>query len=118
MSKWRLVVLALLLLAPVLALLGFGSWFLWERKWWFYAWWPLAGCLSLASLLAWRWQRKRRLLSIDYDSLPHWTERDQQAWQLVEARARAGEQVAADQFSDLNFYLQVSQEMALELAQF
>ena len=28
----------------------------------FLAWWPLAGCLALAYLLGWYWQRQRRLL--------------------------------------------------------
>jgi hypothetical protein len=27
---------------------GMGSYALWERHWWFYAWWPLAGCLAAA----------------------------------------------------------------------
>src|SRR5262249_60402487 len=86
--------------------------------WWFYALWPLAGSLSLAHILAWRWQRGRRLFSADFDVQPHWTERDHAAWQLVEARARTGETVNVDSFSDPNFYIQVAQEMALQLAQF
>src|SRR5262249_9082897 len=43
---------------------------------------------------------------------------DRAAWQLVEARAQTGESVNVDNFSDPNFYIQVAQEMALELAQF
>jgi len=118
MSRWRLLVLAALVAAPVLFLIGAGSYLLWDRGWWFWVWWPMSACLALAYFLGWRWQRKFRLLRLDFDAPLHWTDRDRQAWHLVEARAKAGAQLDADKLSSPPFYLQTAQEMSLELARF
>src|SRR5258708_22111705 len=107
MSRWRLLTLALLPLVPVLALMGLGSWFLYERGWWFYAWWPMAACLALSYFLGWRWQRSRRLLNVDFDVDPHWTDRDREAWKLVEARANAANTIAPERFFEADFYLKL-----------
>jgi predicted GTPase len=117
MSKWRIAVLAILFLTPVLVLVGLGSYFLWQQHWGFKAWWPLAGCLILAYLLAWYWQRKQKLLRPhDFAAPMHWTDRDRQAWQLVEARAQAAVRLNPDLLITLQFYADTAQEMALELA--
>jgi predicted GTPase len=118
MSRWRLVVLAALAAAPIVFLIGAGSYLLWERGWWFWLWWPMSACLALAYVLGWRWQKKFRLLRLDFDIPLHWTDRDRQAWHLVEARAKAGAHLDADKLSSAPFYLQTAQEMALELARF
>jgi small GTP-binding protein len=119
MSRWRIVVVAFLLLLPVAALAGVGSYYLWRENLWFWVWWPLAGCLVAGYLLAWFWQRSQKLLR-PVDSIPpvHWTDRDRQAWHLVEARAKAASKLTAEQLSDINFYIATAREMALELARF
>lgn len=117
MSRWRIALLAGLFALPVVVLLGVGSYDLWQRGWWFYAWWPMVGCYGLAYFLAGRWQRDRKLLRIDFDALPHWTDRDKLAWQRVEARAAAGKDIPPDQLGEMTFYVDVAQEMSKELAQ-
>lgn len=115
---WRWVVLVALLIGPLLFLIGAGIYFLWQAGLWFYLWWPLTASFALAFFLAWRWQRRQFLLGLDFTPPMHWTERDRQAWKLVEARANRGEQISPDQLVSYNFYTHIAHQMAQELAQF
>jgi predicted GTPase len=119
MSRWRLVVVAGLLLVPVVVWATFGSYYLWMKGWAFYVWWPLTACMAAGYLLAWNWQRKQRLLKPPGFEVPvHWADRDAQAWKLVEARASAASSLPADQLGDAEHYLKTAREMANELAAF
>jgi predicted GTPase len=119
MSRWRIAVLTVLFALPVVVLLCLGSYFLWQSGWGFYAWWPMGGCLALGYILAWYWHRKQQLLHrIDFTPNMHWTERDRQAWQLVERRAQGIGKVGLTQLGDLQFYVTTAQDMALEMARF
>ncbi len=119
MSRWRIAVLLILFLAPFLFLMGVGGFHLWDRGWSFYAWWPMALCISISFLLAWYWQRKQQLLpKLDFERIPHGTDRDQEAWKIVAEKAKAAEQVPPAKFSEPAFYLQSGQELGLELARF
>src|SRR5262249_36694257 len=106
-----------LILGPFLALGGVGWYYLWSQHLAFYAWWPFAGCLALGYVLAWYWQHKRQLLRPpDFEVPHHWTERDAQAWKLVEARAHAAGSLDPAKLSDMQHYLTVAQDLARELA--
>jgi predicted GTPase len=120
MSRWRVTVLVLLIAAPFVFLAAAGSYFLWTKtEWGFAVWWGMAGCMAIGYLLGWYWQHKRMLLRpVDFGASPHWTDRDRQAWQLVEARAKSAPQLDPDRLSELQFYVDLTQEMALELARF
>jgi predicted GTPase len=118
MTKWRIAILAFLIAAPFLFLIGYGSYTLWLAGWSFWLWWPMTASMALAYILAWQWQRKQKLLKVEFNPELHWTERDKQAWQLVEARARDASKIDSEKFTDLNFYTAVAQEMALELARY
>jgi predicted GTPase len=118
-QRWRLIILGILVAAPLVFLISYGSYELWLHGWSFWAWWPMSACWALAYFLAWRWQRKNRLLRVDFGDSPlHWTDRDLQAWKLVESRAKAGADIPPDKLSTLPFYVETAQEMALELARF
>jgi len=117
-SKWRIAVLATLVLFPVLFLMGAGSVWLWRQSWGVWVWWGLTLALAAAYLLAWHWQRKRKLLPAPEHHPPlHWTPRDREAWRLIEARVSA---VASDASRLLSFrhYVDTAQSMAEELAAF
>jgi uncharacterized protein len=117
MSKWRILVLLVLVAAPVVFLAGLGSYALWEKGWAFLAWWPLSASLALAYFLGLYWHRKRQLLyAPSFQPVEHWTERDRQAWRLVEARALAAAGLDSDKLAEFQFYVDTAQEMALELA--
>jgi predicted GTPase len=119
MSRWRLAAVAFLLLVPFVVLAGFGSWYLWERGLAHILWWPLAACFIAGYFLAWYWQRKRLLLQLpDFEPSLHWTERDQEAWKLVESHSARAAEIDPDRMSDMSFYVDVAKQLAMELARF
>ncbi len=119
MSLWRIVVVAGLIVLPFLALAGVGTYYLWQIGWGFYVWWPIFLSMALGYGLGWYWQHKRVLLRpMTSSALPHWTERDAEAWKVVEARAKASAKFSSDQLSDPQFYVTTGQIMAQELATF
>lgn len=119
MSRWRIALVLALTLAPFLFLSGIGSYYLWTLRWGFFAWWPMALCMGLGYTLGWYWQRKRLLLRpVDFAAPYHWTERDKQAWRLIEDRARSAAALPADKLTSIDHYLTTAQEMAGELAAF
>src|SRR5262245_4391343 len=94
MSKWQIGILLALVAAPVLFLAGTGAWWLWHEGWMPWVWWPMAACLATAYLLGGWWQRRMRLrLSLNFENPAHGTTRDQQAWELVRARAAAVKEI-------------------------
>jgi predicted GTPase len=119
MSRWRIALVIGLTLVPFLFLAGAGSYYLWTLHWGFFAWWPMALCMAAGYTLGWYWQRKRLLLHPpDFTAPKHWTERDKQGWQLVEARARAASSLPADKLTDLRHYQTTAEEMAAEMTRF
>src|SRR5713101_7636185 len=119
MSRWRIILVTFLIAVPLLGLAGTGSYFLWREGLSFHVWWPLAGCMILGYVLAWYWQSKKMLLRpVDFTSPLHWTDRDQEAWILVKARADRAAAVTPDQMAQFQFYVDTAQEMAVELAHF
>ncbi len=118
MQHWRILVLALLFTAPLLLLTGLGVYHLIESGWWSWFWVPLTAFLAGGYYLAWRWQRGQRLLRLDFTAPLHWTDRDREAWKLVEGRAKAAEKLPPDQLSQMQFYVEAGQQLAFELAAF
>jgi predicted GTPase len=119
MSRWRIVVVAVLTLGPFAVLAGIGSYYLWTQHLGIAFWWVMAACLSAGYLLGWYWQHKRRLLRPpSFDPPLFWTDRDKQAWQLVKARAEAATSIDPDKLTDFDFYTRQAQDMAQELAAF
>jgi predicted GTPase len=117
MSRWRLGVLLLLFAIPVLFLAALGGYFLWEQHWGFVAWWPMFACWAAAYILGWYWARKQSLLRPpDFTPSAASTERDRQAWKLVEERAKEASKIPPDNLLEFQFYVSTAQEMALELA--
>lgn len=119
MSRWRVLVVLGLIVAPFLFLTALGSLYLWDRGLAFYVWWPMAACMALGYLLGHHWQRKQRLLRpVDANPPMHWTDRDRQAWRLVEARGKATAKISAERLSSVDFYVDTAKEMANELTGF
>lgn len=116
MTKARLILLAALVALPIVFLIGAGAYHLWHTGWAFWAWWPMGLCLAAAYILMWRWQKQIRLRQADVPPPLHWTDRDRDAWKLVEERVAAGESVPSEKFEDPKYYFDTSQEMAGQLA--
>jgi predicted GTPase len=119
MSRWRIVVVTILVAAPVLIMAGVGSYFLWQRGLGFIFWWPMAACMMLGYVLGWYWQRKKQLLRpVDFTPPLTWTDRDRKGWELVQARAAQAAQLDPAKLSELPIYVDTARELALELARF
>jgi predicted GTPase len=119
MSRWRIALVLGLILVPFIVLAGIGSYQLWIGGWAFIVWLPLALCTGLGYWLAWHWQRKKRLLGApEFEPLPRWTERDREAFKLVEAKAKAGAELPGEKLSELQHYFTTAQDLAKELAAF
>lgn len=119
MSRWRVVLVLLLIGAPFLSLAGVGSYYLWTLHWGFLCWWPLALCMLLGYTLGWYWQRQRLLLHPpDFSAPRHWTEQDKGAWQIVRTYAEAVASLPAEQLWKLDDYVTTAKEMAEELAEY
>ncbi|MFL5245850.1 MAG: GTPase [Gemmataceae bacterium] len=117
MSRWRIALVAGLILIPFLCLAGVGSYYLWSLGFGWLVWTFFAGCLAVGYGLGWYWQHKRQLLHpLSFSPLPQWTLRDREAWKLVEARAQAAAKFDPDRFSDLNLYVDTAREMTQEMA--
>src|SRR5262249_21213311 len=119
-SRWRIVTVLVLLALPIVFWAVMGSYFLFTLPWGWLAWWATFACFATGYITAYYWQRNRLLISPpSFESVPvYWTERDQQAWKLVEARAKAGEKLDPGKFIDLHHYLTEAQDLAVELAAF
>lgn len=118
LSRWRLIVLGFLFAAPFVFLIGYGAFALWQEGGSLWFWWAMLACLGLGYYLTWRWQARRQLLRLDFTPPLHWTDRDRQAWALIEARAKSGAQLPPDQLSQPQTYVSTAQDMALEMARF
>jgi uncharacterized protein len=119
MSRWRVIVVGLLVAVPFSGLAVIGTYYLWITHLGFIAWWPMAACMMLGYFLGWYWQRQQKLLKpVDFTPPVYWTERDHAARKLIEARAQQAGELEPDKLTDVQFYWQTAQDMALELAQF
>jgi predicted GTPase len=121
MSRWRVLTVIALLVTPVLIMAGYGCYAVWKDffPWGGWVWIPMTVSMAVGWILAWYWQRNRTLLRpVSFEPSVRWTERDRQAWKLVEARATAGKDIDADKLIDPKFFLSVAQEMGMELAAF
>jgi len=115
MTRSRLIVLAVLYLAPFAVLVGLGSYHLWSAGY-LWVWWPLLGLVALAYLLAWRWTRGPGPLPDTAGPPPdYWTDRDRTAWEKVEAHARAAETVSLEQIGTAEHYTALALTLASEV---
>jgi hypothetical protein len=119
MSKWQVGILLTLVAAPLLFLAGAGAWWLWREGWMVWVWWPMATCLATAYVVGAWWQRRARSLqSVNFENPVPGTSRDQQAWELIRARALRVKEIEPKRLLEIQFYLDTAQEMALDLARF
>src|SRR5262249_50304263 len=119
MNKWRFALIGFLIAVPVIVWAAAGAYAIWRAGHGFLPGWPLFACASLSYFLAWYWLRKNRLLAPPDQGPPlHWTDRDREAWKLVEVRAEQLGGQERTEFYSLAHYGSLGQEMAVELGRF
>ena len=117
MSKARIGLLVLFFLAPWAFLAGVGSYHLWSSGWIFWAWWPMFASFAMAYFLAWRWTRGRKLLPTTEAPPPnYWTDRDKQAWEKVNAKAKSYSRISTEQLGDPRHYTDLGLDLADQVA--
>lgn len=118
MKWWRWYILLGLFLLPVIILMGLGFYFLWQSGWGLLLGWGLLGCIGLAYFLALRWQKKQKLLQPPMEIPLVWTDRDHQAWKIVEQHTIKVKDFSAEQLVSMKTYQETAETLALELARF
>ena len=118
--RWRSWVLVLLLVGPVLAYVGLGMLWLWERGWVACTVaaviWLLSG--GVFSILAARWTKTARpiLPPLDWESPHLFAPLDRDAWKLVQEEAEKGETLAYDALLGSDTYIETGRGLFRRLA--
>ncbi len=118
--RWRSWVLVLLLVGPVLAYVGLGMLWLWERGWVACTVaaviWLLTG--GIFSILAARWTKTARPLlpPLDWDSPQLFSPLDRDAWKLVQEEAEKGETLSFDVLLGSDVYIDTGRQLFRRLA--
>jgi hypothetical protein len=127
---WRIGLILALYAVPVLVFMGFGLFYLnlelgRERPWlpWV-SWGGMFTCFLVAALLGVYFTRKGSnaiFASPTYDDpLNYWTDRDKEAWKMVEAHAATLKPIALDDLNNpsaLMPYTREAEALALKIAQ-
>jgi predicted GTPase len=114
MTRFRLILLALLFLAPFVFLIALGSYHLWTTGY-LWVWWPLLALFAFTYFLAWRWTLRNVLPDTAQPPPGYWTERDRIAWEKVDERAKAFGKVTLDEITTAKHYTDLAIELAAEV---
>lgn len=126
LKNWRMWVLVVLLVGPIVAYVCIGSYWLAMlpaplgiKGGWFY----LATTIWFGSgvafaVLANRWTKSKRALlpPLDWEAPHTFVPRDLEAWKIVEREAGLGEAVSMDELTGLDIYTDTGRRLATELA--
>jgi len=118
--QWRMWVLALLLVGPVLAYLGLGLLWLWERGWVVATGaavvWVAAGVVF--AVLAARWTKAANPIMppLDWDSPQTFSPLDREAWKLVQEEADRGENLPYETLLGGDVYIETGRRLLNRLA--
>lgn len=116
MPRWRLILIAMLMLLPVLSLVGIGLWMAWQSSHWAWLAWLIPVSWGGAWLLLRRAQRTSLPLP-EIGSRVHWTPQDQAAAEIITAEQSRVNEATSAQLIDPEFYRQVTIDLATKLAQ-
>ena len=129
-ARWKIALLIGLYALPIVALTGFGVWYLnvvvGGEHWWvpWATWGGMIACWLGAVLVGAYLTRsgsRAILANPSYDDpLNYWTDRDTAAWKIVEEHAKGLKPPRLDQLNDPNAftpYSKEAQELALKVAQ-
>lgn len=120
LKQWRYWLLFLLLVGPILAYMGLGMLWLWERGWLILGVattiWVTAGVLF--SILAARWTKTGHpvMPPLDWESPDTFSPMDRDAWKIVQEAADEGEAYSFDALLEMDTYIHSGRELFKKLA--
>lgn len=120
--KLKVAVVGSLAFAPVIFLCGVGMYHLYDTGWSYIAYWPMILCFLGSYICAWYWTRRPRTPAEavpDTGERPadYWTDRDREAWKLVESHAVGAGRLSQDEMLDLQRAAKDAEELALKVSQ-
>ncbi len=115
MPRWRLILIAVLVLLPFVLLVGIGLWMAVQSGHWLWLSWMMPVSWGAAWLFL-RSSRQQELPLPEIGSRIHWTPQDQAAAAIITAeQSRVGE-ASAEQLINPEFYQQLTIDLATKLA--
>lgn len=116
--NWRSWVLLVLLVGPVLAYIGFGTLWLYDKGWLLIGGliWVFTGIVFGFLAARWTKSRKELLPPIDWDAPRTFTKIDRDAWALVEAEAERSETASLAGLVEFDVYIDTGRRLAETLA--
>ncbi len=120
LKQWRYWLLFLLLVGPILAYMGLGMLWLWERGWLILGvattLWVTAGVLF--SILAARWTKSGHpvMPPLDWESPETFSPMDRDAWKIVQEAADQGDAYAFDALLEMDTYIHSGRDLFKKLA--
>jgi len=112
------LVIAIILLLPWLALIGFGGYWLWQQGWLYYGFGTVSASIALAyalTLLQRRSQRPLFIETVQIKANPNWAALDDQAWKSVKALSERWQQ-DANALTDPRMLMAMSNEVIATVA--
>jgi uncharacterized protein len=115
---WRSWVLLVLLVGPVLAYIGFGTLWLYQRGWLLAAGsaWFASGLVFAWLAARWTKSRKELLPPIDWNAPRTFAQIDRDAWRLVEAESEHGDTISLQALTEFDVYIDTGRRLARTLA--
>src|SRR5262245_21543774 len=120
LKQWRSWILVLLLVGPILAYVGLGTLWLWER-----GWVPLSAATTLwvlagiaFSILAARWTKSAHPMMppLDWEAPQTFGPVDREAWKLVQNEADRGENLSFEALLEPDTYIDTGRQLFQRLA--
>ena len=112
------LILGSLFLLPILALIGFGLYFLWLQNWLYYAIGAISACIALFfTLTKWRSYQKKPLIikPIEISPNPNWSDEALDAWAELESFTKSYP-IKTDFVTNPNKILKLTNEILLLVA--
>ena len=115
MSRFQLILIAILILLPFALFGGVGAWALWSQGYLLWLSWMIPACWGVAWLLLRKSQRVEIPLP-DIGSRNHWTPHDRAAALIVETEQTRLDGVTGEQLVNATFYQERTVDLATKLA--
>ncbi len=115
MPRWRLILIAVLVLLPVVLLGGIGLWMAVRSGYWLWLSWLMPVSWGAAWLLL-RSSRKKELPLPAIGSRMHWTPQDRDAIVIITAEQSRVNEATSEQLISPEFYQQITIDLVTKLA--